>query len=297
MSLGGYQLPRLPTMNGRMVTWGKRWSRDWRRGSYLSSLACAASSKAVGDPSKGQLTSTMMAYESSGAMTVRSGLLLPDVPGRGCSLYLAPRESGTALMILSRIALCLSRIRPMLGWQWFSTCARVSWNLPHTRHSVDGIAFLQRACTVRTGRRSSLALCTKRYCGNVRKAPVYVKNVESGCMEREWNALPWSGCPVIADSLLTAIPSLRSCGTRCLFCQPSSLLEVTRVAKLAERAMVAAEIFRLERTALQMLCRSPALPSPCFGGLFRKETRSAWIVALSSGARLRTVAANPSCST
>ena len=108
---------------------------------------------AVGDPSKGQLISTIMAYESSGAMTTRSGLLLPDVPGRGCSLYLAPRESGTALMILSRIALCLSHIRPRLGWQWFSTCTKVSWNLPHTRHSVDGTIFLQRACTVLEGGR------------------------------------------------------------------------------------------------------------------------------------------------
>ena len=53
--------------------------RTCRRGSYLSILERAASSSALGEPSKGQQTSTRMMEELSGDMIVRSGLLAPDV--------------------------------------------------------------------------------------------------------------------------------------------------------------------------------------------------------------------------
>ena len=109
LSLGGYQLPREPTMKGRTSTLVYFWRRVCRRGWYFSTLECAASSRAVGEPSNGQQTSTIMTDDSSGEMMVRSGLLASDVPGRGCSFIIVPRCAGTALTILSRMKLCLSR--------------------------------------------------------------------------------------------------------------------------------------------------------------------------------------------
>ena len=114
LSLGGYQLPREPTMKGKTSTLVYLCRRVCRRGWYFSTLERAASSRAVGEPSNGQQTSTMNAEDSSGEMMVRSGLLAPDVPGRGCSFIFVPICSGTALTILSKMELCLSLTIPRL---------------------------------------------------------------------------------------------------------------------------------------------------------------------------------------
>ena len=83
LSLGGYQLPRKPTMKGKTSTLVYFCRRVCHRGWYFSTLELAASSRAVGEPSNGQQTSTMMIEDSSGEMMVRSGLLAPRCPRKG----------------------------------------------------------------------------------------------------------------------------------------------------------------------------------------------------------------------
>ena len=114
LSFPGNQLPRLPTMKGWTVTSEYFWRSCCRSGSYFCTLWATASSSAVGEPSNGQETSTSVTFVPHGEMMVKSGLLSPVVPGRGCSFVFVPKKSGTALTILSRMALCLSRAMPRL---------------------------------------------------------------------------------------------------------------------------------------------------------------------------------------
>lgn len=93
-SFPGYQLPRLFTMNGKMLTVACRCSSSCLRGSYFSTLDLAASSSALGEPSKGQDTSTSVTVESSGDIIVKFGRLLSVVPGMGCSFITVPRCLG-----------------------------------------------------------------------------------------------------------------------------------------------------------------------------------------------------------
>ena len=90
-SLGGYQLPSDPTMKGRTSTDEYLCAKICRKGSYFSTLALAASSSTVGEPSKGQVTSTIMREDPSGEVIVRSGLFAPVVPGMACSFCFVPR--------------------------------------------------------------------------------------------------------------------------------------------------------------------------------------------------------------
>ena len=150
-------------MNGQMLTVVYCCSSCCLRGSYLASLAWAASSRAVGQPSNGQDTSTIVTVESSGEMIVRSGLLFPLVPGMDCSFILVPMWSGIALTIRSKMVLCCSLAIPRFWWQWLRMWASVSGTLPHILHNELGTVFLQRSCTVLTGSRFSLALWMKRY--------------------------------------------------------------------------------------------------------------------------------------
>ena len=99
-------------MKGKISTDAYLPRRTCRRGSYLSTSERAASSSALGEPSKGQQTSTRMMEELSGDMIVRSGRLAPDVPGMACSFILVPKCVGTARTIRSRTALCRSRTIP-----------------------------------------------------------------------------------------------------------------------------------------------------------------------------------------
>ena len=57
----------------------------------------------------------------------------------------------------------------------------------------------------------------------------------------------------------------------------------------SDRVMIAFAMLKLERTALQTLCRLPALPSPLRGTVFKKEVRSSLLVTSRSGALLATV--------
>ena len=99
-SLGGNQLPKLPTTKGRTSTLSKRP----RRGVHIFCFSCAASCKASGLPSNGMHTSTSNAERPSGASMVRSGRFAPVVLGNGCSLNLSPIDGGIARISLSRTA-------------------------------------------------------------------------------------------------------------------------------------------------------------------------------------------------
>ena len=72
-SFPGYQLPRLPTMNGKMLTMACRCSSSCLRGSYFSTLDLAASSSALGEPSKGQDTSSVVWGYNCQVRTVVAG--------------------------------------------------------------------------------------------------------------------------------------------------------------------------------------------------------------------------------
>ena len=84
----------------------------------MATLKFAASSKANGESSNGQVTSTRMTEVLPGNIIVRSGRLSPVVPGSSCSLILVQRDSGMALTSRSSMALCLARTMSRHGWQW-----------------------------------------------------------------------------------------------------------------------------------------------------------------------------------
>ena len=111
------------------------------------------------------------------------------MPGRGCSFSFVPRNSGTACITWSSMALWRSLTSPRLWWQWLMTRGNVSGTLPQMRHWVVGTCRWQM---VRTGNRFNRALWINLYWGKIRKAPVKVKKVESGWREMESIALPWS---------------------------------------------------------------------------------------------------------
>ena len=88
LSLGGYQLPREPRMKGKIPHWCTSAEGSAVGTGTSLYLGACRTSRAMGDPSNRQPTSAMMFEDSSGEMMVRSGLLTPDVPGRGCALGL-----------------------------------------------------------------------------------------------------------------------------------------------------------------------------------------------------------------